>query len=233
MSQTQVDWRNVEDTVYEGVMEQMKNSAGFIETFANTLNVKAHYVEWKNVGTNAELTPNEKVVRVLDLWLQHEDGSRKERRVLVEHLKRNQRAKSCQPLIYLLEKENVATTQDQSRTQTRSNNLGSTSQGIEDEQWDAFLAFVQKLLEEHPIGQADTVMALKLGSKVYQHYDTWQGQGNMMKPFPAKVTYLLNYWESIKNHTSMNAMVMDLDEKLKDEASFNMMREKIKQRFLR
>ena len=44
MSQTQVDWRNVEDTVYDGVLEQMKSSAGFIETFADTLNVKPHYV---------------------------------------------------------------------------------------------------------------------------------------------------------------------------------------------
>jgi len=233
MSQNPDDWRNVEDTTYEGVLEQMKSSAGFLRTFATTLNVKGQYVGWENIGINAESTLSEKVVRVLDLWLQHEDGAKKDKRVLLEHLKRNQRAKSCKPLIDLLEQDDIAITHNQPRMQAQPNDLGPASQGIDEELWDDFLALVHSLLEDHPIAQADTVMALQLGSSVHHHYDTWKVQDtNIAKPFRFKVEYLLNYWKRKKNHSSMRAMVIDLDQKLKTEASFNMMREQIKKRFL-
>ena len=95
------------------------------------------------------------------------------------------------------------------------------------------MALVQNLLVKHPEARADKVMAIKLGSSIYHHYDTWLGQSrNVDEPFDAKVIYLLSYWKNKRNHSSMPAMVMELDEKLKNETSFNMMREQIKQRFL-
>ena len=109
----------------------------------------------------------------------------------------------------------------------------STDQNISDKQWDDFVDFVNKKLEDHPIAQADTVLALKFGASIYSHYDKWQIQPiNIAKPLPAKVCYLLGHWKHINNHTSMTAMVMDLDEKLKSEASFNLMRQQLKQQFL-
>ena len=61
--------------------------------------------------------------------------------------------------------------------------VGSTSQGIDPEQWDRFVALVYKLLEDHPTSQADTVMALQLGGSFYQHYDNWKNEGiNFVKP---------------------------------------------------
>ena len=111
--------------------------------------------------------------------------------------------------------------------------LGSTSQGIDSEQWDSFMAFVHKLLEEHPIAQADTIMALKLGSSACYYYDAWQSQPmNIAKPLHVKVAYLLDYWAKKMCLASMREMVSDLDEKLKSEPSFDMMREQIKPRFL-
>ena len=110
--------------------------------------------------------------------------------------------------------------------------LGSSSQGIEPEQWDDFVTFVHDHLVEHPITQADMEMALLLGSTVSYHYDTWQGQGtNMAKSFRAKVSYLLNYWRMRMNHSSMKAMAMDLDKRLKKEPSFNNLRAQIKQQY--
>ena len=109
----------------------------------------------------------------------------------------------------------------------------STSLGIDEKQWDEFVEFVLELLVNHPISQADTVMALKLGSSVYQNYDNWLAQpNNVVKPFDAKVSYLLNHWKQKNNYTSMREMIVDLNEKLKKETSFNMMREELKQRFL-
>ena len=95
-----------------------------------------------------------------------------------------------------------------------------------------FFAFVNKLLEEHPIPQADAVMALKLGSSIHTHYESWQYQPlNIAKPLSLKVSYLLSYWKQNTNPSSMKAMVMALDDKLQSESSFNMMREQIKQRY--
>ena len=85
---------------------------------------------------------------------------------------------------------------------------------IDDNQWDDFLAYVPKLLEEHPIPQADSIVALRVGNSVYQHYQSWQHNPiNMVKSLTEKVCYLL-------------------DEKLQSEPSFNMMREQIKQQYL-
>ena len=88
-----------------------------------------------------------------------------------------------------------------------TSDLECTRQGIDTEQRDAFLDFVYKHLEQHPILQADT-------------------------DAHAKITHLLDYWSKEKKHTSIRAMVMDLDETLKSMPSFNMMREQIKQQFL-
>ena len=77
--------------------------------------------------------------------------------------------------------------------------LGTAINGIGEKQWDDFVSLVHKLLEEHPIAQADTVLAIKLGCAVYFHYDAWQGQTiNMAQPLLAKVAYLLNYWKQKK-----------------------------------
>ena len=109
----------------------------------------------------------------------------------------------------------------------------TTNHSIDENQWDNFVDFVNKLLEEHPIPQADAVMALKLGSSIHTHYESWQYQPlNIAKPLSLKVSYLLSYWKQNTNPSSMNAMVMALDDKLQSESSFTMMREKIKQRFL-
>ena len=106
-------------------------------------------------------------------------------------------------------------------------------QAISENQWDDFLAFVDKQLEENPVTKADTLMAYKLGWSIYSHYNSWQYEAiNIANPQPVKIGYLLNYWKQKRNHASMRAMVMDLDEKLKPEPSFNLMREQIKQRFL-
>lgn len=109
----------------------------------------------------------------------------------------------------------------------------SLSPGVDEKQWDAFVAMVNSLLEEHPIAHADTILALRLGASIYSHYDTWLNQAiNMIKPFPVKVAYLLNYWKQRKNHTTMRAMILDLDESLKAEGSFNILRQQIKEHFL-
>ena len=111
--------------------------------------------------------------------------------------------------------------------------LDTKSLVADDSQWDDFLAYVSKLLEEHPIARADSIVALRLGTSVYQHYENWQyNPMNMVKSHPEKVCYLLNYWKQKNDLTSMRAIVMALDEKLKLESSFNMMRGKIKKRYL-
>ena len=109
----------------------------------------------------------------------------------------------------------------------------STSHGIDKKQWDDLVVLVHRLLEEHPTAQADRILAQRLGCSVSFHYNTWSEETiNIAKPFLVKVAYLLNHWKQIENHTSMKAMIMNLDESLKAEISFNSMREKIKQRFL-
>ena len=111
--------------------------------------------------------------------------------------------------------------------------LDSTNQKISDKQWDEFVDFVNKMLEDHPNAQADTVLALRLGASILSHYDSWQIQPiNIAKPLPVKVCYLLGHWKHKNNYTSMTAMVLDLNEKLKSEASFYLMRQQLKQRFL-
>ena len=106
-------------------------------------------------------------------------------------------------------------------------------QAIDENQWDAFLDFVPTLLEEHPIARADSIVALRLGTSVYQHYENWQyNPMNMVKSHPEKVCYLLSYWKQNNTFSSIRAIVMALDEKLKAESSFNMMREQIKQHYL-
>ena len=110
--------------------------------------------------------------------------------------------------------------------------LDFESPTVFDDQWDDFLDYFPKLLEEHPTARADSVLALKLGNSIYQHYNSWQSDPmNIAKTPSEKVCYLLNDWKQKKNLASMRAVIMALDEKLKSESSFNMMREQIKQRY--
>jgi len=105
-------------------------------------------------------------------------------------------------------------------------------QKISDEEWDRFVKFVEKLLEAHPITQADAVIAYNLGGGIYSHYDAWKSDGgNFLKPLKEKVRYLLTYWKEKNSEKTLKSLIIDLDNKLRDDSSFNLMRGKIKSHF--
>ena len=88
-------------------------------------------------------------------------------------------------------------------------------------------------MEDHPETRSDSLMAHHLGSSISSHYDKWENEPiNTAKPRRVKVAHLLEYWKATTNHINMKKLVLDFDEKLGLDISFNSFREDVKKRFL-
>jgi len=209
--------------VVKALNDEMNNSddLNFDVTLAACLGFKNKYRNW--LQNNRDMSQHLKADHVLRTWRATQSNQDQIVENLIKAIKANQMDDTCNSFIAKLQKLNCGSERSKD----------STSPSIDEKQWDNFVAFVNKLLEEHPIPQADAVMALNFGSSIHTHYQTWQYQPiNIAQPVSLKVSYLLSYWKQKTNPSSMKAMVMAFDQELKSESSFNMMREQIKTHFL-
>ena len=88
-------------------------------------------------------------------------------------------------------------------------------------------------MEHHIDPRADAIMAILLGSSIYSHYDSWTNQPiNIVKSLREKVNHLLCHWKETNCRDSIRELVIVFIEKLKPEPTFNLMRQKTRERFL-